>query len=50
MSAVERQLSIGGRPGYASGIYGLFLAWMMVALFLYRRDGLQRRLAQSFNR
>lgn len=30
----ERQLSIGGRIGYATGIYGVFLAWMMVALYL----------------
>ncbi len=30
----ERQLSLGGRLGYATGIYGVFLAWMMVALYL----------------
>ena len=30
----ERQLSIGGKIGYATGIYGVFLAWMMVALYL----------------
>lgn len=29
-----RQLSIGGRIGYATGISGVFLAWMMVALYL----------------
>ncbi|MEE8119725.1 MAG: MFS transporter, partial [Gammaproteobacteria bacterium] len=31
---VERQLSLGGRLGYAIGIYGVFLAWMTVALYL----------------
>ena len=30
----ERQLSLGGRLGYAIGIYGVFLAWMTVALYL----------------
>lgn len=30
----QKQLSIGGKIGYASGIYGLFLAWTMVALYL----------------
>ncbi|MDJ0928714.1 MAG: MFS transporter [Gammaproteobacteria bacterium] len=30
----ERQLSLGGRIGYATGIYGVFLAWMTVALYL----------------
>ena len=30
----ERQLSIGGKIGYATGIYGVFLAWMMVGLYL----------------
>lgn len=30
----ERQLSIGGKVGYATGVYGVFLAWMMVALYL----------------
>jgi GPH family glycoside/pentoside/hexuronide:cation symporter len=30
----QRQLSIGGKIGYATGIYGVFLAWMMVALYL----------------
>lgn len=30
----ERQLSMGGKIGYATGIYGVFLAWMMVALYL----------------
>ena len=31
---VARQLSLGGRLGYAIGIYGVFLAWMTVALYL----------------
>lgn len=30
----QRQLSIGGKIGYATGIYGVFLAWMMVGLYL----------------
>ena len=30
----QRQLSYGGRVGYATGIYGFFLAWMMVGLYL----------------
>lgn len=34
MDPVNRQLSIGGRIGYATGIYGVFLAWMMTALYL----------------
>ena len=34
IAKVDRQLSIGGRIGYATGIYGVFLAWMMVALYL----------------
>jgi GPH family glycoside/pentoside/hexuronide:cation symporter len=32
--STNRQLSIGGRIGYATGIYGVFLVWMMVALYL----------------
>ena len=31
---VGRQLSYGRRIGYATGIYGVFLAWMMVGLYL----------------
>lgn len=34
MNSPERQLSYGGRVGYATGIYGVFLAWMMVGLYL----------------
>lgn len=34
MRKPHRQLSIGGKIGYATGIYGVFLAWMMVALYL----------------
>ncbi|MEM9529517.1 MAG: MFS transporter [Pseudomonadota bacterium] len=34
MTTPQRQLSIGGKIGYATGIYGVFLAWMMVALYL----------------
>ena len=34
VTAQQRQLSIGGKIGYATGIYGVFLAWMMVALYL----------------
>ena len=33
-SSRERQLSIPGRIGYATGIYGVFLAWMTVAFYL----------------
>lgn len=33
-SHYERQLSIGGKIGYATGIYGVFLAWMMLAFYL----------------
>ncbi len=28
------QLSIGGKIGYATGIYGVFLAWMMLSFYL----------------
>ncbi len=34
MTSKTRQLSYGGRIGYATGIYGVFLAWMMVGLYL----------------
>ena len=34
MTKTEPQLSMGGKIGYATGIYGVFLAWMMVALYL----------------
>jgi len=34
MDTSRRQLSIGGKIGYATGIYGVFLAWMMVAFYL----------------
>lgn len=34
MTQPQRQLSYGGRVGYATGIYGIFLAWMMLALYL----------------
>ncbi|MEO0997547.1 MAG: glycoside-pentoside-hexuronide (GPH):cation symporter [Pseudomonadota bacterium] len=30
----RRQLSVGGRIGYATGVYGVFIAWMTVALYL----------------
>ena len=30
----RQQLSLPGKIGYATGIYGVFLAWMMVALYL----------------
>lgn len=35
-STTERQpeLSLGGKLGYATGVYGVFVAWMMVAIFL----------------
>ena len=29
-----RQLSIGGRIGYGTGIYGIFLAWMTLSFYL----------------
>lgn len=31
---MQRQLSIGGKFGYATGIYGVFIVWMMVAFYL----------------
>ncbi len=34
METTKRQLSIGGKVGYATGIYGVFLVWMMVAFYL----------------
>ncbi len=34
MDSAQRQLSIGGKIGYATGIYGVFLIWMMVAFYL----------------
>lgn len=33
-TAHQPELSLGGKVGYATGVYGVFLAWMMVAIFL----------------